>query len=59
MVPTVVRGDDAVAQIRQQRAQQQQAAQAQEAIANGIQGAKTLSDTELTPDNALGRMLGA
>ncbi|WP_277964598.1 portal protein [Pseudomonas sp. RIT-To-2] len=59
VVPTVVRGDDAVAQIRQQRAQQQQAAQAQEAIANGIQGAKTLSDTELTPDNALGRMLGA
>lgn len=59
VVPTVVRGDDEVDAIRQQRAQQQQAAQAQQAIANGIQGAKALSETELTPDNALGRMLGA
>lgn len=59
VVPTVVRGDDEVDAIRQQRAQQAQAQQQQEAIANGIQGAKTLSETQLTPDNALGRMLGA
>jgi hypothetical protein len=59
VVPTVVRGDDEVDAIRQQRAQQAQAAQAQQAIANGIQGAKTLSETQLTPDSALGRIIGA
>lgn len=59
VVPTVVRGDDEVDAIRQQRAQQAQAQQQQAAIANGLQGAKTLSETQLTPDNALGRMLGA
>jgi hypothetical protein len=59
VVPTVVRGDDEVDAIRQQRAQQAQAQQQQAAIANGIEGAKALSETQLTPDNALGRMLGA
>ncbi|MHC8321211.1 portal protein [Pseudomonas sp. GB2N2] len=59
VVPTVVRGDEQVAQIRQQRAQQQQAAQAQQVLGAGIQGAKLLSETEVTPNNALGQMLGA
>ncbi|WP_280041966.1 portal protein [Pseudomonas sp. Hg5Tf] len=59
VVPTVVRGDEEVDAIRQQRAQQQQAAQEQAAIANGIQGAKLLSETQVTPDNALGQILGA
>ncbi|MGV6475359.1 portal protein [Azotobacter vinelandii] len=59
VVPTVVRGDDEVDAIRQQRAQIAQQQQAQEALANGIQGAKLLSETQLTPDNALGQIIGA
>ncbi|MNP81246.1 hypothetical protein D3C76_1795540 [compost metagenome] len=59
MVPTVVRGADEVAAIREQRAQQQQAEQAQQAMGAAIQGAKLLSETEVTPDNVLGQMLGA
>lgn len=58
-VPTVVRGDDEVDAIRQQRNQQAQMQQAAQAIGSTIQGAKLLSETEITPDNALGRMLGA
>lgn len=58
VVPTVVRGDDEVDAIRQQRNDQAAAQQQQEQLANGIQGAKVLSETQLTPDNALGRMLG-
>lgn len=59
VVPTVVRGDEQVAQIREQRAQQQQAAQAQQLLGAGIQGAKLLSETEVTPNNALGQIVGA
>ncbi|WP_409287519.1 portal protein [Pseudomonas guariconensis] len=59
VVPTVVRGDDEVDAIRQQRAQQAQAQYLQEQINQGIQGAKLLSETEITPDNVLGRMTGA
>lgn len=59
VVPTVVRGADQVAAIREQRARQQQAAQAQQAAGAAIQGAKLLSETEVTPDNVLGQMLGA
>lgn len=59
VVPTVVRGADEVAAIREQRAQQQQAEQAQQAMGAAIQGAKLLSETEVTPDNVLGQMLGA
>ena len=59
VVPTVVRGADEVAAIREQRAQQQQAQQAQQAMGAAIQGAKLLSETEVTPDNVLGQMLGA
>lgn len=58
-VPTVVRGDDEVDAIRQQRNQKAQMQEAAQALGSGIQGAKLLSETELTPDNALGRILGA
>lgn len=58
VVPTVVRGDEEVDAIRQQRAKQQQAAEQQQQLATGIQGAKVLSETQLTPDNALGRIVG-
>lgn len=58
-VPTVVRGDDEVDAIRQQRNQQAQMQEAAQGIGSGIQGAKLLSETEITPDNALGRILGA
>ncbi|WP_338794097.1 portal protein [Pseudomonas sp. AE27] len=59
VVPTVVRGADQVAAIREQRARQKQAEQAQQAMGQAIQGAKLLSETEVTPDNVLGQMLGA
>lgn len=59
VVPTVVRGDEDVAQIRQAKAQAQAAAQMQQQAAQTLQGAQLLSQTEITPDNALGRMLGA
>lgn len=59
VVPTVIRGDEEVDAIRQQRAQQQQIAQAQQALASGIEGAKLLSETEITPNNALGQIIGA
>lgn len=59
VVPTVIRGDEEVAAIREQRAQQQQAAEAQQAMASGVQAAKLLSETQITGDNALGQILGA
>jgi len=59
VVPTVIRGDEEVAAIREQRAQHQQAAEAQQALANGVQAAKLLSETQITGDNALGQILGA
>lgn len=56
--PRIVRPDEQVAAIRQQRAAavqaQQQAAMAQQAA----QGAKTLSETDLKRDSALTRLLG-
>ncbi|WJR24951.1 portal protein [Pseudomonas asiatica] len=59
VVPTVIRGDEEVLAIREQRAQQQQQAEAQQALANGVQAAKLLSETQITGDNALGQILGA
>lgn len=57
--PKMIRSPDALAQIRQQRAQQQQQAQ-QAAIAQQLsQGAKNLSQAQISPDNALGQMMGA
>lgn len=55
--PELVRTDDEVAALRADRAkQQQQAAQQQQAMA-AAQGAKTLSETDTSGDNALTRML--
>ena len=59
VVPTVVRGDEEVDAVRQARQQQKAQEQQQQAIANGLQGAKLLSETEITADNALGQMVGA
>ncbi len=59
VVPTVIRGDDEVDAIRQQRQQQAAQQQADQQMASLTQGAKILSDTEITPDNALGRIMGA
>ncbi|MFJ3117830.1 portal protein [Pseudomonas protegens] len=59
VVPTVVRGDDEVDAIREQRNQQAQAQQMAQQMGQAVQGAKLLSETEITPDNALGRMIGA
>lgn len=56
--PALIRTDEAVAQLREARAQQQQAMQAQEQAANAVQGAKTLSETDVQGDNGLTRLLG-
>lgn len=59
--PRVVRSDEEVAQIRQQRAQQEAAAQAAalaQPLQQAAQGAKLLSETDVTPESALGRMMG-
>lgn len=46
-----------VQQIRQQRVQQQQAAQQQQAIMTTAEGAKVASETDLSGDSALSRLL--
>lgn len=51
--PTMIRSDDAVAEIRKQRAQEQQAEAMNQQMLAGIQGAKLLSETDVTTDNAL------
>ncbi len=56
--PGIIRSDDEVAMMRQQRAQQaQQVAQAQQ-MAAAAQGAKVLSEADTSGDNALTRLLG-
>jgi hypothetical protein len=54
----LIRTNDEVAQIRNDRAKQQQAAQQQEMMAASIQGAKTLSETDTGSNNALTALLG-
>lgn len=57
--PKMIRAPDALAQIRQQRADQAQQAQ-QAAIAQQLsQGAANLSKAQVSPDNLLGQMQGA
>lgn len=56
--PDLVRTDEEVASIRESRAQAQAQAQAAEQTAIAAQGAKTLSETDTTGDNALTRLLG-
>lgn len=57
--PTLVRADDSVAAIREQRAQAQQAEQIQQQLGSVIQGAQALSETDTSGDNALTQLAGA
>jgi hypothetical protein len=56
--PTIVRSDQDVAQMRQSRAQAQQQQAAMEQMSEGIQGAKLLSETDVSGDNALTALVG-
>lgn len=55
--PSIINDDSDVFQMRQARLQQQQAMQAMQVAAGAAEGAKTLSETKLTDDNALNRMM--
>lgn len=55
--PSLVRDDDTVAKVRKQRADQQAQMQQAELAAQGAQTAKTLSQTQLTDENAVGAMI--
>jgi hypothetical protein len=52
----IIRSDEQVAAIRQGRAQQQQQQAAAEQMAQGAQAAKTLSETKLDDNSALGQL---
>ena len=51
--PGIVRPDEDVEAIRQDRAQQQQAAASAEMMSGGAKAAKDLSETDMTKDSAL------
>lgn len=55
--PTMIRSDDEVAAIREQRAQAAQQQQMMEQAGQAIQGAKLLSETNVSDDNALTAMM--
>ncbi|WP_176465148.1 portal protein [Pseudomonas sp. Irchel 3E20] len=57
--PTMVRADDAVAEIREQRAKAEQQAQMQQQLGSVIEGVKTLSQADTGGDNALTQLAGA
>lgn len=57
--PTMVRPADEVDQLRQQRAQAEQQQQMMEQASAGIQGAKLLSETDVSSENALTALAGA
>lgn len=57
--PALVRSADALASIRQAKAQAKQAQAMQQQMMAGAQGAKLLSETDLQGDSALNRLLGA
>jgi hypothetical protein len=60
--PKVIRTDDTVAAIREQRAMAQQQLQQMEqaaAMSQGLQDVKTLGDTKTEPGTALGDLLAA
>ena len=59
VAPTIIRSDDEVAQIRQQRAAAAQQQQAMEQMSSAVQGAKLLSETDVTSPNALTALMGA
>lgn len=56
--PTIIRSDEDVAQMRQARAEQQQQQAAMEQMSAGIQGAKLLSETNVTDPSALTALAG-
>jgi len=55
--PSMVRDDDAVAAMRKQRAEQEQAMQQAAIAQQGAQTAKALSETQVTDENAVGAMI--
>jgi len=57
--PTLVRSDDAVVAIREQRDQAMQAQQMQQDLGAVIQGAQLLSETDTSGNNALTQLAGA
>lgn len=56
--PSIIRPDDEVEEVRTERARQQQAAQQAEVASQAVQGAKVLSETDVSSDNALTRIMG-
>lgn len=56
--PEIMRSEDEVAAIRQQRAEQAAAQQAAQTAMNAAQGAKTLSEADMTKNNALTLLTG-
>ena len=59
--PSIVRSDDAVAELRAARQQQQQAMQVAamaQPAAQAASAVKSLGDTQVTPGSALARMMG-
>lgn len=57
IAPGIIRTDDEVQQIRDQRQKAQQAQAQMEAMQQGAQTAQTLSQTDMSGDNALNRLL--
>jgi hypothetical protein len=55
--PSIVKDDETVAALRQARAQQEQMMQQQAMMAQSAETAKTLSETKVTDDNAIGQMI--
>lgn len=55
--PSIVKDDDTVAKVRQQRADQQQAMQNAEMAMQAANTAKSLSQTQISDDNAVGQMI--
>jgi hypothetical protein len=55
--PSIVKDDDTVAKVRQQRADQQQAMQNAEMAMQAANTAKSLSQTQIADDNAVGQMI--
>lgn len=55
--PSMVRDDDAVAAMRKQRAEQEQAMQQAALAQQGAQTAKALSETQVADENAVGAMI--
>ncbi len=57
--PKIIRSAEEIGQIRKQRQDAAAAAQQSQAVANTVQGAKVLSDTQIGNNSALDAMLGS